>query len=391
VIVEIVAVGTELLLGQIVNSNVAFIGERLARDGFDVHHQVTVGDNLDRLAETIRTAIGRSGAVVLTGGIGPTQDDLTREALCLVAGVGMARDRAHAEAIRDRITRLRGSVSENTLRMADYPETATPLPNSNGVALGVAMEIEGVHVYAVPGVPGEMSAMVDEEVLPRLREASGEPAVVRSRVIRTWGLGESRVAEILDDLYASANPTVAFLITDSEVKVRITAKAESVAAADAMIDELDAVVASRLAGVVFGRDDETIESIIVTRLQDLGWRIATVEEVTLGTVGSRIAEAAAGTCVYAGTLTVPSGAAVNEGRAAELLGVVDGFLEADVVLAIGGVDRQVTPDDSTRSVGVAVRTPAGTTTDTVALYGGDDRVRRFAAVGALHALRRALA
>ncbi|HSK95576.1 MAG TPA: competence/damage-inducible protein A, partial [Euzebyales bacterium] len=176
-IVEVIAVGTELLLGQIVNTNVAVIGTRLADEGFDAHYQVTVGDNLERLAATIRTAIERADAVILTGGIGPTQDDLTREALCAVTGRAMARDEAHAEAIRERIVRIRGHVAESTLRMADHPDGATGLPNRNGVALGIAMEHRGVPIFAVPGVPSEMAVMLDEQVMPRLRRASGEPAV----------------------------------------------------------------------------------------------------------------------------------------------------------------------------------------------------------------------
>ncbi|MDH5615939.1 MAG: competence/damage-inducible protein A, partial [Acidimicrobiia bacterium] len=189
-IVEVIAVGTELLLGQIVNSNVAVIGRRLAEEGFDAHFQVTVGDNLARLTDTIRTAAVRSDAVILTGGIGPTQDDLTREAICEVAGRRMVRNEEYANVIRERIMAARGVMPENNLRQADHPEGAEQLPNANGMALGISLEHEGTWLFAVPGVPSEMRVMIEDQVLPRLRRAAGGPTVLVSRVLKTWGWGE---------------------------------------------------------------------------------------------------------------------------------------------------------------------------------------------------------
>ncbi len=179
-IVEIIAVGTELLLGQIVNSNAADIGQRLAEDGFDAHYQVTVGDNLDRLVQTIETAVARADAVVMTGGIGPTQDDMTRDAICAVLGVGIETDRHHADTIRDRLE-ARGVVADTALKMADYPAGTTPLPNSKGVALGIAAVHHGTPLFAVPGVPTEMRAMIDEQVRPRLRPGQPGPALLWAR------------------------------------------------------------------------------------------------------------------------------------------------------------------------------------------------------------------
>jgi nicotinamide-nucleotide amidase len=154
-IIEVIAVGTELLIGQIVNSNAAVIGSRLAEDGFDAHYQVTVGDNLARLVAAIEVALARSDAVLITGGIGPTRDDLTREALCQVGGRVMVREQAHAAWIKDRLRPGGGEVNPTVLRMADLPEGSLPLANPNGVALGVAMEVEGKWIFAVPGVPAE--------------------------------------------------------------------------------------------------------------------------------------------------------------------------------------------------------------------------------------------
>ncbi|MGH8942007.1 MAG: competence/damage-inducible protein A, partial [Acidimicrobiia bacterium] len=197
-IVEVIAVGTELLIGQIANTNAAFIGARLAEEGFDAHYQVTVGDNLDRLVTAIGAGLARADAIILTGGIGPTQDDVTREAMAQVAGVAMARDKDHAAWIESRVRSQSGSINPTVLRMADLPEGAEGLPNANGVALGVALAHEGKWMFAVPGVPVEMRAMLAGEVMSRLRRLAGAATVLRSRLLRTWGIGESRIAEALD-------------------------------------------------------------------------------------------------------------------------------------------------------------------------------------------------
>jgi nicotinamide-nucleotide amidase len=392
VIVEVIAVGTELLLGQIVNTNAAVIGARLADEGFDAHYQVTVGDNLDRLAAAIRTAIDRADAVILTGGIGPTQDDLTREALCAVTGRGMARDEAHADGIRQRLMRVRGRVADSTLRMADYPEGSNPLPNRNGVALGIAMEHKDVAVFAVPGVPSEMTVMLDEQVLPRLRMASGEPAVLRSRLLRTWGYGESQVADELDDLYTSTNPSIAFLVNGPEVRIRISAKAAHIATAEGMIAAVETEVRRRLGSVVFGRDDVTVEAILVRELASRGWRMSTVEVSTLGTVASTFASFSGAGPVFAGGLTLPPMTDENidlDQRARQLLRRTELVFDADVRVAISEA-RDDQAHGGTQQLAVAVRTPAQTRTRMVALLGDATRVREYARGTALHLARLAV-
>ena len=391
-IVEVIAVGTELLLGQIINTNAAVIGERLANEGFDAHYQVTVGDNLDRLAAAIRTAIHRADAVILTGGIGPTQDDLTREALCAVTGRGMARDEAHAAGIRERLLRVRGHVADSTLRMADYPEGSTPLPNRNGVALGIAMEHKGVPIFAVPGVPSEMIVMVDEQVMPRLRIASGEPAVLRSRLLRTWGYGESHVADELDDLYVSSNPSIAFLVEGPEVRIRISAKASDVADPEAMIGAVESEVRRRLGSVVFGADDETVEAILARELKARGWRMAAVEVSTLGTVASTFASFSGAGGVFAGGLTLPPTPDETIGldeRAKQLLHQGESVFDADVCVAISEA-RGEQSHGWTQSLAVAVRTPAQMRTRMIALLGDATRVRDYARATALHLTRLAV-
>jgi nicotinamide-nucleotide amidase len=390
-IVEVIAVGTELLLGEIVNTNVADIGVRLAEDGFDVHHQVTVGDNLDRLASAIRTAVDRADAVILTGGIGPTQDDQTRDAICAVLGVGLATDDSHAEAIRDRLAQ-RGVVADTALRMATYPAGADPLPNSSGVALGIAAIHQGTPIFAVPGVPVEMRAMIDQSVRPRLRELSGEPSVLSSRLLHCWGLGESQIAERLDDLYDSANPSVAFLIKGPEVRIRISAKAGSSQEAAAMIESVEQTVRARIGDVIFAVDDETVDQIVDDLLISRGWTVDCIEVCTRGLVSSRLA----GLKLFAGSVISPGA----------VVGVADAQVDveadagrrlfahessAEVTLVVGDLTEQMSNDGAAaRQIGVAIRTPEREVVTSIRALGNDERARTFAAVGAVHLLRKAL-
>jgi nicotinamide-nucleotide amidase len=375
-IVEVIAVGTELLLGQITNTNAATIGARLAAEGFDAHYQVTVGDNLGRLVAAIELALARSDAVLLTGGIGPTQDDLTREAMANVAGRQMTRDEAHAAWIENRIRAQSGTLNPTVLRMADLPESAEGLPNVNGAALGVALQHQGKWLFAVPGVPVEMMAMLDGEVIPRLRSLAGDDSVLRSRVLRAWGLGESRIADILDDLFQSANPSVAFLISDMEVKIRISAKAADAQSARRLIEPVEKEIRARLGEVVFAADDETVETIVVTRLARRGWRVATIEGATLGQVGARIA--LTDPEVFAGSI-VTGLAATVEGP------------DAHVLLSVGPIGPDLDPGPrTTRQVEMTVTTPMGDRSRVFDFGGDDERVRSFATIAGLHMIRLAL-
>ncbi len=372
-IVEVLAVGTELLLGDIVNTNAATSGRRLAQEGFDIHHQLVVGDNLGRLVAALSTAVGRADAVVITGGIGPTKDDLTREAICKLAGVAMTRDMDHAAWIDSRLRAQGRDPSPNVLRMADLPEGAEGLPNANGVALGVALEHDGTLLLAMPGVPAEMVPMFENQVLPRLRVAAGEPAVLRSRLLHCWGLGESAIADRLDELFVSTNPSVAFLIRDMEVRVRITAKAEDEATALALIEPMEAEVRARLGDLVFATDGETVERIVLDDLAGRGWTVATVEAATLGGVAGRLAEADVAS-VFAGSVIVGSGTATPP--------------PADVIVEVGpiGPDQETGPR-TTRAVEISVTTPGGNTTRVFDFGGDDERLRSFATIAGLHMLR----
>jgi len=406
-IVETVAVGTELLLGQIVNSNASEIGSRLATAGLDHYHQVVVGDNLARMVEAIRQAVDRADAVVVTGGIGPTQDDLTREALCIAAGVPMEYDEDYADEMREAWRRRGREMPESNLRQAERPEGADVIPNPKGSAPGVRMRIGETWVFSVPGVPAEMRTMVDDHVMPFLRALGGDRGTVVSRLLRTWGESEAWVGERLADLYvAGINPTIAFLAGAGEIKVRLTAKADDEAAAQALIAPLEAEVRERLGARVFGVDDDTIEKVLARLLGERHWFIGTAESVTGGMVASRLASSPGASTYYRGSVV-----AYAPDLKASVLGVPDESIEAGVVteetakaMAVGAAERlgvdvavattgEAGPDPAERPVGtlvIAVRTPEAVRTHTLWMPGDRERIRTYAATAALHLARLAI-
>lgn len=409
-IVEVLTVGTELLLGQIVNSNASDIGRRLAEAGLDHYHQTVVGDNLERISSAIKLAVSRADALVITGGIGPTQDDLTREALCIAAGLPMAFDEEYADRLREQWEARGRTMPDSNLRQAEYPEGAVTLPNPRGSAPGLRIRIGGAEVFAVPGVPAEMRPMVDDYVTPTLREASGEGrGVVVSRVIRTWGESEARVGELLGDLYASSvNPTVAFLASDGEIKVRLTAKAATEEGARTLIDPAEQEVRSTLGSRVFGADGETIESVIFGQLTDRAWTIATAESATGGMIAARITSLPGASDVYKGSVVayhqdvklgllgvatelVSDHGVVSEPVAMAMAEGVAGALGADVGIAVTGSAGPDALDLPVGTMVIAVHTPAAVKARTLLLPGDRERIRTYATTAALHLARLGIA
>ncbi len=237
---EVVAVGTELLLGQVVDTNSSWIGEQLALSGIDSHFQTKVGDNRARIVSVLRLALDRSDAVIVCGGLGPTHDDITRECIAEVMGVGLERDEAIADHIREMFESRGRRMADNNLRQADVPVGASIIPQRRGTAPGLICPVGDKVIYAVPGVPHEMKEMLERAIVPDLRIRSGDTAVIVSRTLRTWGESESGLAEILapliERLDTTGNPTLAFLASGIEgLKVRLTAKAGSEEAARALL------------------------------------------------------------------------------------------------------------------------------------------------------------
>ncbi|MDP9006747.1 MAG: CinA family nicotinamide mononucleotide deamidase-related protein, partial [Actinomycetota bacterium] len=257
---EVLAVGTELVLGDVVDTNSAWIARRLAGAGVDSHFQTKVGDNVGRIEAALRTALARSDAVVVCGGLGPTPDDVTREALARVMDVAMVRDDEVLERIRRRFEERGRPMPPSNERQADVPEGAAVIEQRRGTAPGLICPLGDQVVYAVPGVPHEMTEMVDRAVVPDLEQRRGGRAVIASRVVRTWGEDESALAERLapriEALDRAPNPTLAFLASGMEgIKVRITAKAATAAEADALLDAEEAEVRAILGRRVLGVDE----------------------------------------------------------------------------------------------------------------------------------------
>ncbi|MFL3020367.1 MAG: molybdopterin-binding protein, partial [Candidatus Poriferisodalaceae bacterium] len=275
---EVIAVGTELLLGQIVDTNSSWVGEQLALAGIDSHYQTKVGDNWTRIEEAVRLGLERSDAVIMCGGLGPTQDDITREVIASVVEANLVLDEGIADRIREMFKARGREMPENNLRQAMVPEGARTMAQQPGTAPGLVVPVEAANgdqkvIYAVPGVPYEMKEMVLGTVLPDLQARSGITAVIESRVLRTWGQSESGLAEILSqrisDLEAAGNPTLAFLASGVEgIKVRITAKAATSSEVDRILQEEELLLRELLGDLVFAVDEDNMESTVLTLLAE---------------------------------------------------------------------------------------------------------------------------
>ena len=411
---EVVAVGTELLLGQIVDTNSSWIGEQLALAGIDSLFQTKVGDNAGRIADTLRTALDRSDAVVVCGGLGPTQDDITRDVIATVMGVELE----HHEEIEARIRMMFGSrgrtMSANNLRQAQVPIGATTMAQMPGTAPGLVCPMPddspwpGKVVYAVPGVPSEMREMVAGTVVPDLQRRSGVTSVIRSRTLRTWGQSESGLAEMLGDeidrLDADPGATIAFLASGIEgIKVRITAKADSAEVADEMIAAEEAIVRDIVGPIVFGVDEETMEHAVVALLAERGLTLAVAESVTGGLIGSRITNVPGASRVFRGgvvayasevkfdLLDVPEGPVVTEEAARAMADGVRRRLKADVGLAVTGVAGPE-PQDGMPPGTVFFGMAMGDDVEArpMRMPGDRERIRTFSTISLLDWLRKRL-
>ncbi len=319
---EVVAVGTELLLGQIANTNAAWISERLAEIGVDVLRHQVVGDNAERIEEAIATAVSRSDVVIVMGGLGPTQDDITRPALARVAGVDLIRHPEIERELSERFEIRRREMPESNLAQADVPEGGRYIKPERGTAPGLVLDVGSTRVYALPGVPAEMHEMAEGVVLPELAELAG-PAALVSRTLRCYGLAESRVAELLDDLFhGSSNPTVAYLAGGGEVRVRLTAKAGARSDAESLLEPLEREARERLGDHVYGIDDDTLESVVGRLMTERGRTFACAESLTGGGLGERITAVPGASAYFLGSAVTYSLEAKRS-----ILGVSDATLD----------------------------------------------------------------
>jgi nicotinamide-nucleotide amidase len=424
--VEIVAVGTELLLGQIADTNSAWLGDRLAAAGVVSHFHQAVGDNHDRIVLAFRTALARSDGIIVCGGLGPTQDDITREAIAEIMGVELVRHQEIVDVIAGFFKARGRAMSANNARQADVPAGATIIPQLAGTAPGLICPLGNKVIYAVPGVPFEMAEMFERGILPDLRArmaAAGEEGVIVSRVLRTWGASESGLAESLQgridaldadevddgDGAPAGAVTLAFLASGIEgIKVRITARAATLPEGTARLDREEkavrAAIEGQLGDIVFGVDDESMEVAVAAQLIARGVTLGVAESLTGGLIASRLVNVPGASAWFRGgvvayheqvkfdVLGVPVGPVVSEAAAAAMAEGVCRVTGSDVGLGITGVAG---PDDQEGAgpgtIFVGLRLPDGTTaTRELHLPGDRERVRQYGAISALDLLRRAL-
>lgn len=392
---EIVSVGSELLLGQIIDTNAAFVARHLAAIGLDLFHKVTVGDNLGRVSEALRTALGRAHVVITTGGLGPTADDVTREAVAGATGrelVFVPELMAQIEAF----FRARGfTLSPSNEKQAYIPRGAVALPNPVGTAPCFIVEDGDRTLISLPGVPREMEHLLLDRVIPYLKTRYNLRGGIVSRILRVCGLGESRVGEILGDYMArGANPTVGTMAHLGQVDVRIAAKADDEAAARALIAPVEGEVRRRLGDLIFGVDDETLEGVVAAGLAARAWTLALLEAGSGGLIAERLT-AVPGTADRVCALVASAEMAgrrlgLPDGAPGDLAQAVREWGKGDLGAAtlIGAPEGEGPMPICPTRIAVATR---GHATEREYRFGGDPRqVRVRACVMTLDLLRRAL-
>ena len=403
---DVLAIGTELLLGQIVDTNSSWIGEHLAMAGIDTMEHRKVGDNLPRMIAALSEMLEKADSVIVCGGLGPTQDDVTREAIAAVMGVELERREELVEQISAMFGSRMRDMPLNNLRQADIPVGAEAIPNPIGTAPGVRAPIGDKVIYAVPGVPYEMHRMVNEQVLPDLLERSGEQSAIVSRSLKTWGQSESGLSEMIAHrVDAQTNPTIAFLARGIEgLVVRVTAKAPTEAEARALIEAEEVELRAILGPLVFGVDDETIEHAALCALAARGLTLGVAESLTAGLIGSRIGAVPGASATFRGSIVsyatdvkrsvlgVTAEHVVSEECAREMAVGAQRVLGADVGIAATGVagpEEQDGQPVGTVCFAIALpdREPESFSTR---LPGDRERVRQFAAISLLNGLRQRL-
>ncbi len=410
---DVLAVGTELLLGQIIDSNSAWMGGELAAHGIDSLVQVKVGDNVDRIVVQLERRLAEADAVIVCGGLGPTHDDLTRDAIAAVMGVELELDEAVADAIRNMFESRGRRMPENNLRQAMVPVGATIIPQTRGTAPGLIcpVTVDGVDkvVFAVPGVPHEMRDMFARAIVPELQRRMGERFVIASRVLKTWGESESGLNERLDEVIAEldtvGNPTLAFLASGwNGLKVRLTAKAADAVAAAALLDPWERRLRDELSDLVYGADDDTMESVVLDLMRANNWTLGFAESVTGGLVGGRITDVSGCSDVFRGSIVsyasevkfdllgVPEGPVVSEDAALAMAHGARRVLGCDVALSLTGVAGPGEQDGQPAgTLCCGLVWPEGEMTRSFRLPGQREQMRQFSVINSLDWLRRTLA
>jgi nicotinamide-nucleotide amidase len=291
---EILMIGTELLLGQINDTNATYMGQALANNGINLYQKTTVGDNRERIIGALNHALDRSDIVLCSGGLGPTEDDITRECVAEVAGVEMEYHESIFENIESMFARYGIPLTENNKKQAMVPIGGTVIDNPNGTAPGVMVECDRGLIFCLPGPPRELKPMLDDTILPLLRKRFNINSVIHYRVLHICGIGESRIDQIIGDLITdSTNPMVGVLASPASVRVRISAMAPSLEEANALIDPVAAEVHNRFPNLIMGTDDDTVQSVVDEMLCEKGWTLSVAETVSGGAIGQRMTSSSA--------------------------------------------------------------------------------------------------
>ena len=298
---EILCVGSELLLGNITNGNARWIAEQLASLGVPHQRQMVVGDNRERLMAEVRQAAGRCRVLITTGGLGPTPDDLTTEAIAAAFETPLVEHPEVWAEIQARLSARGRTCSPSNRRQAFLPQGAALLPNPTGTAPGMIWSpVPGFTVLTFPGVPSEMKAMWQQTAAPWLRQSGLAAGVFASRMLRFWGVSESALAEEMADLLEQANPTVAPYAGAGEVKLRITARAEHLAEAEALLEPVEREIRHRTGLSCFGVDDQDLAAVVLDRLRQRGQSVAVAESCTGGGLGAALAAVPGASDVFLG-------------------------------------------------------------------------------------------
>lgn len=288
-VAEIITIGTEILLGEIVDTNARYLARTLRDVGIDLYRKTTVGDNVRRIAQAIQQSLERCDIVITTGGLGPTVDDPTREAVALAVGVQTEFRSELWEQIQERFRRFGRQPTENNRRQAYVPQGALAIENPVGTAPAFIVEKDEKAIISLPGVPREMEYLVKHSVIPYLRQHFNIHSIIKARVLHTAGVGESQIDDLIGDLEELSNPTVGLAAHSGRVDVRITAKAETEADADELISPIEQMIRQRLGNWVYGADAETLEAVALQAVARNGWTLAVIEAGLGGELIRRLA------------------------------------------------------------------------------------------------------
>jgi len=388
---ETISIGTELLLGQITDTNAVWIAERLSEVGVDLYFRTTVGDNVGRIVDAIRHALTRADVIITTGGLGPTVDDMTREAVAKATDRDLVLDEELLAQIRRLFEKWGRTMSENNVRQAYIPRGATPIENPVGTAPVFIVEHQGKYVISLPGVPREMKYLMETRILPWLREKTGGEWIILSKTLRTCSVGESQVDEKIADLETSSNPTVGLLAHPGQTDVRITAKARTRTEAETLIKEMEARVRERLGEWIYGEADETVEEVVARLLAARNWRIALAETNTAGKIAERLRARPEGTRILKAAMLLDNVTELSEKNAATIAEQFRNVTGADVALAVLGTTNsgQDMYSDDTGQSAMAVATTSDTLTRAYSIGGISEQAQTWIVIRALDLVRRA--